>query len=74
MAEKVRFELTEGYQPPTVFKTVSLNHSDTFPRNTLLVAGGVTATPDIRLMRPTRHFFSIPAILELPIGIEPTTP
>ena len=31
MAETVRFELTESYQPPTVFKTVALNHSATFP-------------------------------------------
>ena len=31
MAEAVRFELTEGYQPSTVFKTVALNHSATLP-------------------------------------------
>ena len=31
MAETVRFELTEGYQPSTVFKTVALNHSATLP-------------------------------------------
>lgn len=31
MAEAVRFELTEGYQPSTVFKTVALNRSATLP-------------------------------------------
>ena len=31
MAEAVRFELTGGYQPPTVFKTVALNRSATLP-------------------------------------------
>ena len=31
MAEAVRFELTEGYQPSTVFKTVALNRSATPP-------------------------------------------
>ena len=31
MAEVVRFELTEGYQPSTVFKTVALNRSATLP-------------------------------------------
>ena len=32
MAEAVRFELTEGYQPSTVFKTVALNRSAKPPR------------------------------------------
>ena len=32
MAEAVRFELTEGYQPSTVFKTVALNRSATPPK------------------------------------------
>lgn len=32
MAEAVRFELTEGYKPSTVFKTVALNRSATPPR------------------------------------------
>ena len=31
LAEAVRFELTEGYQPSTVFKTVALNRSATLP-------------------------------------------
>ncbi len=31
MVEAVRFELTEGYQPLTVFKTVALNRSATLP-------------------------------------------
>ena len=31
MAEAVRFELTEGYQPSTVFKTVALKRSATLP-------------------------------------------
>ena len=31
MAEAVKFELTEGYQPSTVFKTVALNRSATLP-------------------------------------------
>lgn len=31
VAEAVRFELTEGYQPSTVFKTVALNRSATLP-------------------------------------------
>jgi hypothetical protein len=31
MAEAVRFELTVGYQPTTVFKTVALNRSATLP-------------------------------------------
>ena len=31
MAEAMRFELTEGYQPSTVFKTVALNRSATLP-------------------------------------------
>ena len=31
LAEAVRFELTEGYQPSTVFKTVALNRSATPP-------------------------------------------
>ena len=32
VAEAVRFELTEGYQPSTVFKTVALNRSAKPPR------------------------------------------
>ena len=31
MAEEVRFELTEGYEPSTVFKTAALNRSATLP-------------------------------------------
>ena len=31
MAEEVRFELTGGYEPPTVFKTAALNRSATLP-------------------------------------------
>ena len=31
LAEAVRFELTEGYKPSTVFKTVALNRSATLP-------------------------------------------
>ena len=32
MAEAVRFELTEGYQPSTVFYTVALNRAATPPK------------------------------------------
>jgi hypothetical protein len=31
LAEGVRFELTVGFRPTTVFKTVALNHSATLP-------------------------------------------
>ena len=32
MAEAVRFELTVGYEPTTVFKTAALNRSATLPK------------------------------------------
>jgi hypothetical protein len=31
LAEAVRFELTEGYQPSVLFKSTALNHSATLP-------------------------------------------
>ena len=41
MAEGVGFEPTRGFRPPTVFKTVSLNRSDT-PPGSLAVPPSIT--------------------------------
>ena len=32
LAETIRFERMDGYEPPIVFKTISLNHSDNLPK------------------------------------------
>ena len=39
LAEAVRFELTEGYQPSVLFKSTALNHSATLPIFARILAG-----------------------------------
>ena len=67
MAEAVRFELTEGYQPSTVFKTVALNRSATLPflesAHNSVKQGVCQAFFSVygRLSRKKTHSFSVEA-------------
>ena len=54
MAETVRFELTEGYQPSALFKSAALNRSATFPVATTAEAGAVTIVSPVALVFPAR--------------------